>query len=160
MLPKPFTKEGMLRTLEKHLGQFKKSYNNPQGQLPGGFATPTTGQTPMGLNLSHMSATHSLKDENSPAKSPAGSWHSPSALTSGSPSTASQGSYAMGNYSMTPTQSLGGFQQSQSMVGQRSGQGPQPGPHRRVVSDISDRGQDGPDKRQRMYPPQQGTFQQ
>ena len=29
VLPKPFTKEGMLRSLEKHLQQFKRGYNGP-----------------------------------------------------------------------------------------------------------------------------------
>jgi len=106
VLPKPFTKEGMLRSLEKHLPHFKKSYD-PQVRLSGGFVTPTTSQTPINLNLTHMSASHSLKDENSPAKSPAGSWHSPNGLTSGSPVSASQGNYPMANYSLTPTQSHG-----------------------------------------------------
>jgi osomolarity two-component system, response regulator SKN7 len=53
VLPKPYTKEGMLRTLEKHLSQFKKNYAPQQAQIQDQFATPNT---PLGLNMGHMSA--------------------------------------------------------------------------------------------------------
>lgn len=155
VLPKPFTKEGMLRTLEKHLAHFKKNFVPGQPQLSG-FATPNAPNPAMGLNISQMSAAHSLKDESSPGKSPSSSWHSP--ITGTSPSSGSQGAYgqiANNAYNMTPTHPQSGFQQGQQMNMQRQG------PHRRVISDMSDLAPDDrPDKRQRMYPPQQGGYQQ
>jgi len=162
VLPKPFTKEGMLRTLEKHLSQFKKQtfQNTQQGQLTGGFVTPSTSNAPMSLNYS---ASHSMKEEPSPGKSPASSWHSP--LTGGSPSTTSQGPYAQSlggtnAYTMTPThqtQQHGAFSQPQPP----QLNAPRSGPHRRVISDMSDMSsQEGSNKRQQLYPPQGGYQQQ
>lgn len=70
VLPKPFTKEGLLAMLEKHLQHLKKQ--------------------PVGLD--HMppplnSAKRSLKSEDSPATSPAtaSNWNSPNQLVGGSP---------------------------------------------------------------------------
>jgi osomolarity two-component system response regulator SKN7 len=79
VLPKPFTKEGMLKALEKHLPGFKKNAFQQQFQMQSGFATPTTSQPPLGLTIGQLSAPTSIKDEQSPGKSPntAGSWHSP-----------------------------------------------------------------------------------
>lgn len=163
VLPKPFTKEGMLRTLEKHLAHFKKGYTQQShGQHPGVFTTTTASNAPMNLNMSHISASHSLKDEASPSRSPASSWHSPNQIPSQSPVTGNQGSYVQtmpGNagYPMTPTHPNQAFQaQNPAMPGSRAGT------HRRVMSDMSDltRQNDHPEKRQRMYPPQPGTYQQ
>lgn len=72
VLPKPFTKEGLLSMLEKHLTHLKK-------QPPGLEVMPPP------LN----SAKRSLKSEDSPATSPAtgSTWNSPNQLTGVSPST-------------------------------------------------------------------------
>ncbi|KAK4613228.1 Transcription factor SKN7 [Fulvia fulva] len=70
VLPKPFTKEGLLSMLEKHLSHLKKQ--------PGSLEI-----MPPPLN----SAKRSLKSEDSPATSPAtgSNWNSPNQLTAGSP---------------------------------------------------------------------------
>lgn len=71
VLPKPFTKEGLLAMLEKHLSHLKKGGT--------GIAEPM----PPPLN----SAKRSMKSEDSPATSPAtaSNWNSPSQFTGGSP---------------------------------------------------------------------------
>lgn len=164
MLPKPFTKEGMLRALEKHLPQFKKNApfppgGTPQMAHPAGFVTPNPAQAPLGLNMGQLSATQSLKDETSPGKSPvtASSWHSPSQLPGPSPVGNTPGGYMqpMGDnrqYNMTPTHPhpQSGFPapHNPAMGAQR------PGAHRRVMSDMTGgASEDHPEKRQRMYPP-------
>lgn len=165
VLPKPFTKEGMLRTLEKHLSQFKKNYAPQQGQIQDQFATPNT---PLGLNMGHMSAAQSLKEEQSPGKSgsPTSSWHSPNQIGA-SPNTqqsnhnyvqqmhASQG----GPFMMAPTHgNVGGGYQTQNSAPVMAVPTGRPGQHRRGISDIGV-ASDGPvEKRQRMYPPSQGGF--
>lgn len=168
VLPKPFTKEGMLRSLEKHLPQFKKNALYPpttQVPHPAGFATPGPGQQPpLGLNIGQLSAAQSLKGENSPGKSPAAapSWHSPNQMTGASPINA-PGNYMqqqpLGDnrqYTMTPT-----HPHAQSGFPAPPNQGmaaPRPGPHRRVMSDMTGGPDDHPEKRQRMYPPSQGPY--
>jgi len=164
VLPKPFTKEGMLRALEKHLPGFKK---NAQPQFPpssmahaGGFVAPP--HAPLGLNMGQLSATQSLKEESSPGKSPATatSWHSPNQLPGASPIGAPQGymQQPIGDnraYAMTPTHPhpQPGFQAPPNQV---MG-GPRTAPHR--MSDMAGAPDDHPEKRQRMaYPPPQGNF--
>lgn len=159
VLPKPFTKEGMLRTLEKHLFQFKKGYINPSsGQHTGVFAAPNSSSAPMSLNMT-LSNSHSLKDESSPGRSPASSWHSPGQVGQ-SPVTSNSGTFLPsmsggGSYPLTPTHQHGSFAPVNApMPGSRP-------PQRRVVSDMSDiaNQEDHPEKRQRMYPPQTGYSQ-
>lgn len=171
VLPKPFTREGMLKALEKHLPQFKKNapYPPQQAQMthPGGFVTPTS-HPPLGLNMAQLSAAQSLKDETSPGKSPAtaSSWHSPNQMPGPSPVGPSPGGYMQQNmpdnrqYNMTPT-----HPHPQSGFPPPSGQpmgGPRPPQqHRRVMSDMTGGAPDDhPDqKRQRMYPPPGGFAQ-
>jgi osomolarity two-component system response regulator SKN7 len=159
VLPKPFTKEGMLRTLEKHLGHLKR--NPIPFQNPSGFSTPGVAPNqPMGLNMSHMSAAHSVKDDPSPGKSPASSWHSPGQLGT-SPSTNQEG-YLNANmgamrgnpqYTMAPGNAMPGFQTPPHA--------PRNQTHRRVMSEMSGGpDQDEHNKRQRMYQAQQGGFAQ
>jgi osomolarity two-component system response regulator SKN7 len=71
VLPKPFTKEGLLQMLEKHLAHLKK----PLGHMDG-IAAPQP-----------LSATRQiLKEEESPAKSPVtANWHSPNQMPGVSP---------------------------------------------------------------------------
>ena len=158
----------MLRALEKHLPQFKKNapyppQQQPQMPHPSGFATPNAPQPPLGLQIGQLSATQSLKDENSPGKSPATSWHSPNQIPGPSPINP-QGGYmqqSLGDnrqYNMTPT-----HPHAQSPYPPPPGQGmitPRTAPHRRVMSDMSGGPTDDhPEKRQRMYPPPpQGPF--
>ncbi|KAI9745964.1 MAG: kinase-regulated stress-responsive transcription factor skn7 [Claussenomyces sp. TS43310] len=163
VLPKPFTKEGMLRTLEKHLSQFKKTvYQNAhQGHIPTGYVTPNAANGPMSLNYS---TSQTMKEDSSPGKSPASSWHSPNPLTSGSP-TSAQNAFAQsmggGNsYSMTaahPSQQHGAFPPPPPLPQQMNA--PRSGVQRRVISDLNSQ-ELPPDKRQRMYPPPQGGYQQ
>jgi osomolarity two-component system response regulator SKN7 len=167
VLPKPFTKEGMLRALEKHLAPFKKSPHFASQPMPhpGNFVTGNQTHAPLGLNMAPLS-TASLKEEPSPGKSPAtaSSWQSPSQLTGTSPIGTAQGVYMQpmrdaGPFSMTPTNTQPPSQfptQNNLMGGVRTA--PQ---HRRVLSDMAG----GPslpepaEKRPRMYPPQ-GNFGQ
>jgi osomolarity two-component system, response regulator SKN7 len=172
VLPKPFTKEGMLRSLEKHLPQFKKNAQQfPPGQMPhpGGFVTPTTAHAPLGLNMGQLSAAQSLKDETSPGKSPAtaSSWHSPNQqLPGASPVGSAPPNFMqqqpMGDnrqYNMTPTHQ---HPQSSFPPVQNPAMGaPRSAPHRRVISDMTGpTPDDHSEKRQRMYPPPQGGFPQ
>ncbi|KAI9891156.1 MAG: kinase-regulated stress-responsive transcription factor skn7 [Vezdaea aestivalis] len=139
VLPKPFTKEGLLTMLEKHLGHLKKAdMLGPQSMA----------QT--------SSIRTQIKDESSPTKSsPSTAWHSPNQLTGVSPSGHSMGDEYMhamrgpGTYSLeAPTE---GGQYSAGPAGQINSRS---GPHRRQVSDMT-----APDdivndpKRQRMYAP-------
>ncbi|KAK6592502.1 HSF-type DNA-binding protein [Botrytis cinerea] len=160
VLPKPFTKEGMMKALEKHLAHFRKDapsigFSSPGPMShPGGFVTPTQSQShpPLGLNMGQLTATQSIVDDTASGKSPqtATSWQSPIQLPGGlllDPS-----------YSVTPTHphSQSGF------APPLSGLGNQRPPHRRGISDIS--GASTPDgnsdqKRQRMYAPP-GNYQQ
>jgi osomolarity two-component system response regulator SKN7 len=172
VLPKPFTKDGMLRALEKHLPQFKKSAQFAAGQMPPGYVSASQLSTvgnqvhqPLGLNMGQLSATQSLKDDASPGKSPAtaSSWHSPSQLPNQSPIGAAPANYMQtamreSPYAMAPMSSQPGFP-----GGPNPGMpGPRAQPHRRVVSDISGGQPDEhPDsKRQRMFPPGQVNFPQ
>jgi osomolarity two-component system response regulator SKN7 len=169
VLPKPFTKEGMLRALEKHLPQFKKNAQFPPSSMPhaGGFVTPGPTHPPLGLNVGQLSAAQSLKEEASPGKSPATatSWQSPNQLQGASPIGAPSNymQQQMGDnrpYTMTPThphpQSSFPAQQTQGSMGN-----PRTAPHRRVMSDMTGGApEDHSEKRQRMYPPHQGAFPQ
>jgi osomolarity two-component system response regulator SKN7 len=161
VLPKPFTKEGMLRSLEKHLPNFKKTAsfpNSAQMPHPGGYVTPNPGQVTLGLNMSQLSAAQSLKDETSPGKSPAtaSSWQSPSQIPNQSPVGAPPGNYMPQpmqdnrQYNMTPTHP---HPQSGYSAPQNPALGaPRGAPHRRVMSDMTGSGlDDHAEKRQRMY---------
>lgn len=156
VLPKPFTKEGMLRTLEKHLAHFKKNFVAPQGNISG-FGTPAGQNTSMGLSMSHMSAPHSLKDEASPGKSPSSSWHSPITTTSPNSGAGQYGQQMPNAYNMTPTHPPAAYQQTGAPMNMARAQQQQQAPHRRVMSEMSDIGQDeSANKRQRMFAPQGG----
>ena len=74
VLPKPFTKEGLLHMLEKHLVHLKK----PMAQADGTMVAPQPVQIARQLVL---------KEEDSPAKSPqtVSNWNSPSQMPGVSP---------------------------------------------------------------------------
>lgn len=148
VLPKPFTKEGLLSMLEKHLTHLKK-------QPPGLEIMPPP------LN----SARKSLKSEDSPATSPAtgSTWNSPNQLTGGSPSTSN---LAEDPYLTNQPYGPAGMQPGPQHV-----YAPQPGapgnlvmpphqrgppmagaPHRRGISEISG-GPEMQDAKRPMYAP-------
>ena len=154
VLPKPFTKEGLLHMLEKHLVHLKK----PMPQMEG-MAAPQPVQIPLAMVL---------KEEDSPAKSPAttSNWNSPNQLPGVSPVGSSvtdeygqavQGQQVQhpGAYGVNPMQANVGYNTSPQMqMPGRQQQQPFPPGHRRQISDISG-GDDmnNPAKRQQMFPP-------
>ncbi|KAL1636624.1 kinase-regulated stress-responsive transcription factor skn7 [Diplodia intermedia] len=79
VLPKPFTKEGLLQMLEKHLAHLKKPGHGMDAMVPPAVQAPQP--------LPQSSNRPSLKDEDSPAKSPTtgSNWNSPSQMPGVSP---------------------------------------------------------------------------
>ena len=159
----------MLRSLEKHLPQFKKTAgypNSAQMPHPGGYVTPNSGQAPLGLNMGQLSASQSLKDDASPGKSPAttSSWQSPIQMPNQSPIGPSPGSFMQQpmqdnrQYNMPQTHSI---PQTVYPAPQNPGLGaPRAKPHRRGMSDMTGTvSDDRSEKRQRLYQPQ-GQFPQ
>lgn len=159
VLPKPFTKEGLLNMLEKHLGHLKK-------QPPGMEAMVA----PPPSNMS--SAKRSLKSEDSPVTSPAtnSNWNSPGGQHTGvSPagSTVQEDPYMQAVHNnagpapfgvQAPIQPQPMYQTSPSgpmAAPPRQPNGPIQAQHRRGISDISGGAADvgGNAKRQQMYPP-------
>ncbi|KAG9892295.1 response regulator, partial [Aureobasidium melanogenum] len=158
VLPKPFTKEGLLSMLEKHLGHLKKSPSQIDGV--------TTGAPPP---LVQVAAKNALKAEESPATSPAtvSNWTSPGTGLGMSPaaSDAAGNEYSMGvaghpsapyhmQTGMPPPSMPSQVSYGGSPRGMPPGLGPQPGgPHRRQISDISGGPGDigGDAKRQQMF---------
>jgi osomolarity two-component system response regulator SKN7 len=154
VLPKPFTKEGLLHMLEKHLAHLKKpGHGGIESMVP-----------PQVQALGSGSARQSLKDEESPAKSPAttSNWNSPNQVPGVSPVPSSAtdeymsgaqghpGMYAVQGHSQGSQLSPGFSAPSGMQMPPRQGQG-----HRRQISDISGGGDDGgqPAKRPMYVPP-------
>ena len=139
MLPKPFTKEGLLNMLEKHLGHLKQM---PDGMEP---MVPHAGSA-----LAQNSAGQSLKDESSPAPSPStiSNWQSPGQFNGISPTNAGPPHQYM--QPMHP-----GYGQEQSPVQYQPSHTPLGAPrqmqHRRQISEIGGDEISGEPKRQRMY---------
>lgn len=154
VLPKPFTKEGLLSMLEKHLSHLKKH--------PGGMdAMPA----PSAISK----PTRSLKTEDSPATSPAtvSNWNSPNNFSGVSPgSNQADDAHMYGASNHTTPTSYGVpsamqppppiYNASAPMVAPPRQQHPPP-PPRRGIGDISGGPAEmGPDiKRQHMYAPVQ-----
>ena len=141
VLPKPFTKEGLLSMLEKHLGHLKKMPNGMDPMVPHSASS-----------LPQNSATQSLKDESSPNQSPStiSNWQSPGTFpgispTTGAPNPYLQQMHPTAGYAMDQSQMQ--FQQPQTPVG-----APRSTQHRRQISDVAV-GDDMPNdpKRQRMF---------
>jgi osomolarity two-component system response regulator SKN7 len=164
VLPKPFTKEGLLHMLEKHLAHLK---NPAHGAME-------TMVPPHVQALNAGSTRQSLKDEESPAKSPAttSNWNSPNQVPGVSPvaststtyeehANMSQGHpamYAVQNPMQVNPMSQGYMSNNpatQMQMQQRQNQ------HRRQISDISGGDEASNNaKRQQMYPPMQQHPQQ
>jgi osomolarity two-component system, response regulator SKN7 len=177
LLPKPFTKDGLLKVLERHLAPFKKDYQASPQQ-----SHHSDSYAQLSINVQQNSATQSFKDEPSPGKSSASSWHSPNQINSSSPvGTGSQNTYMQmqpgqqmqqgsGQYAMAPAHQHVGYQsQSPTAIGTQRAGGPGvsqgqgqarsggPGPQRRGIGDMgSNMEEPKPEKRQRMYPPRGG----
>ena len=139
VLPKPFTKEGLLNMLEKHLGHLKR--------IPDGME-PMAAQQVMPQN----SVGNSLKDESSPAPSPStlSNWQSPGQFAGISP--------AQGGPPQSYMQSMhpaGGYSQEQSPLSYQPPQTPLGGPpqmtHRRQISELGPDDLSNDPKRQRLY---------
>lgn len=178
VLPKPFTKDGMRRALEKHLPEFRKDAQIAAGQIPHPLVGPgytsasqmTAGMNqthqPLNLNMGQLSATQSLKGEASPGKSPAtaSSWQSPVQLPTQSPLGGAPTNFMQQpTYGMTPMNA----QTMSSQPGFPGGPNPMvpvtrggQQAHRRGPSDITGTPDDltDPNKRQRMYPSGQNNF--
>ncbi|MCJ1484864.1 kinase-regulated stress-responsive transcription factor skn7 [Schaereria dolodes] len=92
VLPKPFTKEGLLNMLEKHLGHLKK--------LPDGMEAV---QPQTASSMPRSSTTQSIKDDSSPGQSPStiSNWQSPGQFSGISPTVTSASSQYMQPH--TPT---------------------------------------------------------
>lgn len=141
VLPKPFTKEGLLSMLEKHLGHLKKMPNGMEPIVP--HSAPSLPQT---------SAAQSLKDESSPNQSPStiSNWQSPGHFHGISPTTGGSNPYMQQmhpgtGYPMDQGQMQ--FQQPHTPLG-----APRQAPHRRQISDMAGGDELNNDpKRQRMF---------
>ena len=126
VLPKPFTKEGLLQMLEKHLAHLKK----PMAHMDGIVA-------PQPL----ATARQVLKEEESPAKSPAtATWNSPNQLPGVSPVGSNVTDEYMqavhgnaGPYAVNPMPGSMAFNTSPQLAMQAR----QQAGHRRQISDIS-----------------------
>lgn len=156
VLPKPFTKEGLLHMLEKHLAHLKKPLAEVGNPNSAGMIPPPAVQS-MG---SSTGRGPSLKDDESPSKSPATSnWNSPSQVPGVSPVGSTNtdeylnpgvaGGHPAGMYGMQQQPSMG-YAAGGMPVQQRATSGQ----HRRQISDISG-GEDSQQaaKRQQMYAP-------
>lgn len=131
VLPKPFTKEGLLQMLEKHLAHLKKTSAHLQ---PDGMVAPQPLST----------ARQILKEEDSPAKSPATTWaNSPNQIPGVSP----VGSSVTDEYMQAVHANASGYAPAAQMpanmynaspqMAMQSAQARQHAGHRRQISDIS-----------------------
>lgn len=147
VLPKPFTKEGLLSMLEKHLSHLKKHSGgiDPMAAPPAPVVRPN----------------RSLKGEDSPATSPAttSNWNSPNPMSGISPAS-NQADDAHfygtpGPYTPHPAHSVIQPAPIYNAAGPMAAPPRQLPPHRRNISDISGGPAEmGPDvKRQQMYAP-------
>lgn len=136
VLPKPFTKEGLLQMLEKHLAHLKK----PVSHLP---SDTIVAPQPM------AAARQIMKEEESPAKSPVTTWaNSPNQIPGVSP----VGSTVTDEYMQAVHANASAYAPGAQMAGNMAF--PSPGPamqaaqaaqaarqhasnHRRQISDIS-----------------------
>lgn len=145
VLPKPFTKEGLLSMLEKHLGHLKKPAPGMEQMAP-----PPS--------LAQVAAKNSLKSEDSPVTSPAtvSNWASPGGNLGASPSGSNAEEYMHAvqaahappvQYAIAPGMQHGGLASAIGFGGSpprligggvlQLPPGLQQPPHRRHISEIS-----------------------
>ena len=138
VLPKPFTKEGLLSMLEKHLGHLKR--------LADGIDPISAQQT-----IPPASVGTSLKDENSPADSPStmSNWQSPGHFSGISPTQSAT------SHSYLQPLSAGGYSHDQSPLSYQPPHTPLSGPpsmhHRRQISEMGPDDIGNDQKRPRVY---------
>lgn len=177
VLAKPFTKDGMVRILRKHLPYLLK--NPPPPPPPGSAADdmgPTAGQAgpvapsfpnSAGMPMAQMagpaalsSAGAQMKFDGTPIQSPAtsSSWHSPSQISQTSPALDNGAGY-MNAVGAGPGMMLPGGAQRQQFAGQVV---PQVGAQNLMRPDggLAGMSDDRPVKRQRLYGQSQGAFSQ
>ncbi|KAK0610461.1 hypothetical protein B0T17DRAFT_500345 [Bombardia bombarda] len=183
VLAKPFTRDGMIRILKKHLSYLLKDphpsglvSDDPQNVGAPGPGPPPTTQgygPPPGMAImagSAMGGGGQIKFEQTPIQSPAttSSWHSPGQMPHASPNIDGGGYMTAvgggpGGMVLTPGGSQRPQQQQQygnQVVSQVGGPG--------LVGHMNDGmgggggggGDDRPEKRQRLYGPSQGAFVQ
>ena len=151
VLPKPFTKEGLITMLDKHLSHLKK---HPQTSLsPMGAPPPPTG----------VVSKRALKTEESPATSPAttNNWHSPHQFSSGvSPAGTPNdeaGFYGQGAFpgqqNLAPTPPLYNSAPGAAIGTPQRPLQPNPSPRRGISNVSGGQPEMGDAKRQQMYAP-------
>ncbi|KAI1871570.1 uncharacterized protein JN550_004564 [Neoarthrinium moseri] len=165
VLAKPFTKEGMIGKLKRHLGSFMR--NPPPEALmdtmyPNGGPQPTPGgfqSQNMNLPMSATSSSGVAKFDTTPIQSPStsASWHSPGQLPHASPNLNQDQGYLTAGSGQQMPMTPGGTAQPRypnavlpAMMNAQGGRMPDGMPN------------DGPpEKRQRLYGPgAQGQFRQ
>jgi len=141
VLPKPFTKEGLLHMLEKHLGHLKKLPDGMDPMMP-----------PSASSMAQGSGGQSLKDESSPNQSPStiSNWQSPGQFQGISPT-----HIAPPNHFMQPMHQAGAYGIEQSPIQYQPTIIPLGAPghsqHRRQISEVAADEFPNDAKRQRMY---------
>lgn len=145
VLPKPFTKEGLLTMLEKHLGHLKAPKDSDGVQS----ATGT-----------HTTSRPAIKEENTSAKSPVttSSWQSPNQMPGVSPTTHSMNDEYMNALRGSAGYGMNGAMQADNMAYHGAHNAPMGAPrqgaHRRQISDISsEEDLTGDAKRARIFAP-------
>ena len=139
VLPKPFTKEGLLNMLEKHLGHLKRMPDGMESMAPQ-------------ASIPQSSVGTSLKDENSPAPSPStlSNWQSPGQYSGISPT---QG--APPHSYMQPMHAAGAYSQEHSPLSYQPPHTPLGAPsqmqQRRQISELGPDEISSDQKRQRLY---------
>lgn len=170
VLAKPFTKEGMIGKLRRHLASFMRNppppdalmdptcANGGQPPTPGPYSNPN-----MTLPLSAASSSGMPKFETTPIQSPAtsASWHSPAQLPHTSPNLNQDHSYLTAGGGAQMAMTPGGTAQARfpnpMLPAMTSHQGHQ-GHHGRISDAMTDA---PPEKRQRVQGPgYPGHFQQ
>ncbi|KAI0007864.1 HSF-type DNA-binding-domain-containing protein [Xylariaceae sp. FL0662B] len=167
VLAKPFTKEGMIGKLRRHLAHFLRN-PPPETMMESIYPNGASGQPPtpgpysnQGMGMAPLSAASSgpvAKFDTTPIQSPAttSSWHSPSQVPHASPTLGQDQGYLGAGSGSQMALTPGGTQKPQyvnAMMPQMGGPPPQ-----RVPEGMG-RSEGPPEKRQRLYPPQ-GNYSQ
>jgi osomolarity two-component system response regulator SKN7 len=171
VLAKPFTKDGMVRILRKHLPYLLKN-PPPPGSTADDMGAPTAGQAgpvppypnSAGMSMGQMagpaamsSAGAQMKFEGTPIQSPAtsSSWHSPSQISHTSPALDNGGYMSAVGPGQGMILTPGGTQRPQY-----AGVPQVAAPTLMRPDGLGGMGDDRPEKRQRLYGPSQGAYSQ
>ncbi|KAI2467361.1 HSF-type DNA-binding-domain-containing protein [Annulohypoxylon bovei var. microspora] len=167
VLAKPFTKEGMIGKLRKHLANFMRN-PPPESLIDSMYPNGASGQPPtpgpysnQGIGMAPLSAASSGpvgKFDTTPIQSPAtsASWHSPSQLPHASPTLAQDQGYMGAGSGSQMVLTPGGTQKPQYANAMM----PQMGvPPQQRIPEGMQRSDGPPEKRQRLYAPQ-GNYNQ